>query len=128
MSSEKQMRRVCTLALGEHLEGVPHHARARDLAEGADVRQPRRPIAGLEDDGLVLAALELVEARDEPARLLERPGSGVGECGDWVSIGGRGHCGFHADLGELGADFPSADRAFAWRKLVRDPVRWKRDR
>ena len=41
------------LALGQHLEGVPHHARARDLAEGADVRQPRRPIAGLEDHGLV---------------------------------------------------------------------------
>ena len=47
------------LALGQHLEGVAHHARARDLAEGADVRQPRRPVAGLEDDGLVRAARQL---------------------------------------------------------------------
>ena len=65
--------------LGEQLEGVSHHAGARHLAEGADVRQPRRPIARLEDDRLLGAALQLLQPGDEPARLLERPGPGFGE-------------------------------------------------
>ena len=62
-------------ALGQHLEGVPHHGRARHLAEGADVRQPRRPVAGLEDHRLVGAALERFQPLDDLARLLERPGA-----------------------------------------------------
>jgi hypothetical protein len=33
---------------------MAHHGRARHLAEGADVRQSGRAVAGLEDDGLVL--------------------------------------------------------------------------
>ena len=39
------------LVLGEHAEGMPHHGGARDLAERADMRQPRRPVARLEGDG-----------------------------------------------------------------------------
>ena len=38
---------------GQGAEGVAHHGRARDLAKGAHVRQPRRAVAGLEDDGLL---------------------------------------------------------------------------
>ena len=36
--------------VGETLEGLTHHGRARHLAEGADVRQARRPIARFEED------------------------------------------------------------------------------
>ena len=60
---------------GQHAEGVPHHGRARHLAEGADMRQARRPVAGLEDDFGFFRALETL---DQLARLFERPGLGHG--------------------------------------------------
>ncbi len=59
------------LVRGEGAKGMAHHGGARDLAEGADMRQARRAIAGLEDH-LVLGAAG--EARDDLARFLERPG------------------------------------------------------
>ena len=58
---------------GQHPEGVAHHAGARHLAEGADMRQARGAVAGLEQ-GLLLAGL--FEPLDELARLLEGPGIG----------------------------------------------------
>src|SRR6266481_9992948 len=42
--------------VGEHAKGMAHHGGARDLAEGTDVRQARRTIAGLEHH-LVLGML-----------------------------------------------------------------------
>ena len=60
--------------VGEHTKRVAHHGGARDLAEGADVRQAGGSIAGLEDH-LVLRLAR--EARDDLARLLERPGVGL---------------------------------------------------
>ena len=59
------------LVAGEHAEGVAHHRGARYLAEGADMRQARRAVAGLEDHLILGRALE---PRDDLARLLERPG------------------------------------------------------
>ena len=75
MSSEKQMSRV-SLAFGKSLKGVAHHGRACDLAERADVRQPRRSVAGLEQSHLVLAAWNFIEPGNQPPRLLERPSLG----------------------------------------------------
>ena len=37
------------LVVGQHAEGVAHHGGARDLAEGADMRQAGGAVAGLED-------------------------------------------------------------------------------
>ncbi len=65
------------LAFRQHLEGVAHHGGARNLAEGADVRQARRAVAGLEQHRLVAAALGLFETGDKAARLLERPRLGI---------------------------------------------------
>ena len=59
------------LVAGQNAESVPHHGGARHFAEGADMRQARGPVAGLEDD-LVLGLL--LQARDDLARFLERPG------------------------------------------------------
>src|SRR5438128_506483 len=59
------------VVIGEHAKGVSHHGGARDLAEGADVRQARGAVAGLEHH-LVLWAL--FQPRDDLARFLERPG------------------------------------------------------
>jgi len=74
------------LVVGEHAERVTHHRGAGDLAERADMRQARRPVAGLEDHfvpGLLL------QACDDLLRLLERPGIRV--LGDFA----QGHgCGF----------------------------------
>ena len=67
---------------GQHLEGMADHARARDLAEGADVRQAGRAVAGLEDHGFVGGALQAVQPLDQPARLLERPGARLLRGGD----------------------------------------------
>ena len=58
---------------GQHPEGVAHHGGARHLAEGADMRQARGAVAGLEQHLVLAGALE---PRDELARLLERPGGG----------------------------------------------------
>ena len=59
------------LVVGEHAEGVAHHGGARDLAEGADMRQAGGAVAGLEDHLVLRLALQ---PRDDLARLLERPG------------------------------------------------------
>ena len=58
---------------GQHPEGGPHHGGARDLAEGADMRQARRAVAGLEQDA-ARGIAALLEPRDDLPRLLERPG------------------------------------------------------
>ena len=58
---------------GQHPEGVAHHAGAGDLAEGADMRQARGAVAGLEQSLLLAGPFEPL---DELARLLERPGIG----------------------------------------------------
>ncbi len=58
------------LAAGQRLERMAHHGRARDLAERADVRQARGAIARLEENFLLPGSLD---ARDQLARLLERP-------------------------------------------------------
>ncbi len=95
-------------AAGHGLESLAHHGRARHLAEGADVRQPRRPVAGLEDHRTIqtfvrlqrLVRLALLDQgqrlflrrrvldarfdkpRDQVAGLFERPGAaGIGERG-----------------------------------------------
>ena len=59
--------------LGQHLERVPHHGRACDLAERADVRQARGPVAGLEQH---LGRAGFRHAGDELFRFLEGPGGG----------------------------------------------------
>ena len=59
------------LVVGQHPEGVAHHGGACDLAESADMRQPRGAVAGLEDH-LVLAML--LQPCDDLARLFEWPG------------------------------------------------------
>ncbi len=102
MSSEKQRRRVLHLALGQHLEGVAHHGGARDLAEGADVRQARRAVAGLEQHRPLAAALDLFEPGDQAARLLERPRLGIaGGSRQWRN---RGRLSFSAGLGLVRAN------------------------
>ena len=58
------------LVFGEHAERMPHHRGARDLAEGADMRQAGRSISGLENN-LFLGAL--LQSRDDLASFLERP-------------------------------------------------------
>ena len=60
--------------LGQHAKRMAHHGGARDLAESADMRQPRRSVAGLEQH-LVLRFL--LQPRDNRLRLLERPGVGL---------------------------------------------------
>ena len=60
------------LVVREHAERVTHHGGARNLAKRADVRQARRPVAGLEDH-LVFGLL--FQARDDLARFFERPGA-----------------------------------------------------
>ena len=66
------------LVVGEHAEGMAHHGGARDLAEGADMRQARWPVAGRENDFVFRL---LLQPRDDLARLLERPGVRLlGEC------------------------------------------------
>ena len=56
-------------AAGHQAVGIADHRRARHLLKGADVRQARRPVTGLEQGRPSADA-----ARDHLARLLERPG------------------------------------------------------
>ena len=72
MSSEKAISRVLTLSSVSDAEGVAHHGGARDLAEGADMRQAGGAVAGLEND-FVLGIF--LQPRHDLARLLERPGA-----------------------------------------------------
>ncbi len=65
------------LAAGERLESAADHAGACDLSKGADVRQARGAIAGLEEDGLIHAALHLLQAVDNAAGFLKRPGASL---------------------------------------------------
>ena len=62
------------LVLGQHAKRMAHHGGARDLAEGADMRQARWAIAGLEQH-LVLRSL--LQPRHNRLGLLERPGIGL---------------------------------------------------
>ncbi len=73
MSSEKQRSRVGTVSPVRTPEGGPDHGGAGDLAEGADMRQAGRAVAGLEDDVGARCSLAVAEARDDLAGLLERP-------------------------------------------------------
>ncbi len=58
--------------LGENPERGPDHGGAGDLAEGADMGEPGRTVAGLEDDPAVRRTP--LDAGDDLAGLLERPG------------------------------------------------------
>src|ERR1700687_153431 len=62
---------------------MAHHGGARDLAEGADMGQARGTVTGLEGH-LVLGML--LQPRDDLARLLERPSTGI--LGDLAQRGG----------------------------------------
>ena len=64
--------------VGHGLEGVPHPAGARHLAEGPDVRQPGRAITGLEQNALYRLAslLARLDAGQQLAGLLEGPSLG----------------------------------------------------
>ncbi len=73
------------LVVGQHAKGVAHHRGARHLAEGADMRQAGRAIAGLENDFVFRLPLQ---PRDDLARLLERPG--VRQFGQFAKCCGRG--------------------------------------
>ena len=56
-------------------EGLAHHRGARDLGEGADVRQARGTVAGLEEH-VALGGRLAVEPYQQLSRLLEGPGPG----------------------------------------------------
>ena len=83
---------------GQDPEGVAHHAGARHLAEGADMRQARGAVAGLEQRLFLAGALETF---DELARLLERPG--VRSRRDLGKGGIHGKATAHRLKGALGA-------------------------
>ena len=66
---------------------MAHHGGAGDLAEGADMREAGRAVAGLEDHLVLGMALE---PRDDLARFLERPR--IAPLGKIPQLGrGRGH-------------------------------------
>ena len=121
------------LALGQHLEGVAHHGRARDLAEGADVRQAGGSVARLEDRRLVGAARELFQPLDEPARLLERPGARLLGGGDERGVErlchGRGPYwpGRAASTPARLTDVPAPPRS-PWSARATAARRWSRSR
>ena len=69
---------------GHDLEGVPHHAGAHHFAEGADMRQARWPIAGLEQH--LAAMTHAIQPFDQVARLGKGPGFRV--AGDGLQFGG----------------------------------------
>ncbi len=77
------------LVVGEHPERMAHHGGAGDLSEGPDMRQARGPVAGLEDDGVLVGILGVaLQPRHDPPRLLERPG--IRALGELAQIGGWG--------------------------------------
>ena len=85
-----QPRGVATL--GQDREGAAHHGGARDLAKGADMGKPARPIAGFENHrgGRIGAPFD---AREQAAGLLERPGPAFrGEGGNGGRVGRFGLC------------------------------------
>ena len=62
--------------VGQHAEGVTHHAGAGDLAEGSDMRQAGRAITGLEQN-IALFRRALFEPFEQLSRLFKRPGFGA---------------------------------------------------
>ena len=60
------------LVLGQHAEGVAHHGGARDLAEGADMRQARRAVAGLEQHLVLRVSFSAARQSLSPARTARR--------------------------------------------------------
>ena len=62
------------LVTGEEAEGRAHHARARHLAERADMGQAGRAVAGLEQDAVRAFPLQ---AQGQLPGLLEGPGGGL---------------------------------------------------
>ncbi|MGY4342366.1 hypothetical protein ACVWW3_007272 [Bradyrhizobium sp. LM2.9] len=101
------------LVFGQHMEGVPHHRCARDLAEGADMRQAGRAVAGFEQH-LVLRAF--LQPRDNGLRLLERPGVGLfGERTQIARVCGK------IDNGHLGASGPRKIAISGQNAILRDP-------
>ncbi len=76
------------LAFRQHLEGLAHHGRARDLAEGADMRQAGRAIARLEQR---LALARFRQTRLKLAGFLEGPGLGqAGRLDEGGIVAGHG--------------------------------------
>src|SRR6185369_1549024 len=86
---------------------MTYHGGARDLAESADMRQARRPVAGREQH-LVLRLL--LQPRDDRLRLLERPGVGLlGERAQFARTGGKvdgGHLKGSPEAAETSASAP----------------------
>ena len=66
--------------VGEQAEGLTDHGGAGDLAEGADVRQARRAIAGLEQH-IAFGRRRVLETLHQLAGFLEHPGLVVGRGG-----------------------------------------------
>ena len=71
VAERDQPRRIA----GQLLIGMADEARARDLVEGADVRQARGPVTGLEDHRRA-SRLPVGPALQQLARFLVRPGPG----------------------------------------------------
>ena len=97
--------------LRQDAKGVAHHGRARDLAEGADMRQPGRTVAGLEND---FGLRPERDSLDEPARFLEWPGVGVVR-----ALKDR-----RRDLGEAGV--ASAGHGAKGRRTALVSLKWRR--
>ena len=70
---ERQQPRL-DLVAGQDAKSVTDHGGAGDLAEGADMRQAGRAVAGLEQH---LVLWRFLQPRDNLLRLLERPGVGL---------------------------------------------------
>ena len=62
--------------VGNNLEGLAHHGGPRDLAEGADMGQPRWPVAGFQQH-LALGRRLAAQPFQDLARLGEGPGVGL---------------------------------------------------
>ena len=62
--------------IADKFEGAADHRGPRDLAEGADMRQARGPVTGLEQDVSLLGILLLVTFQ-HPTGFLEGPGLGI---------------------------------------------------
>jgi hypothetical protein len=84
------------LVLGQHAKRRAHHGRARHLAEGTDMRQAGRAVAGLEQHDI--GELVLFVTLDDLARFLERPGfrfrGGLTQFGCQIECG-QGRIGAH---------------------------------
>ena len=96
-------------------ERVADHQGPRHLLEGAEMRQARRPVAGLEDDRLLPRAVRI--ALQELARFLIGPG--LGDPGGLAQFGGDRHrCPFVPHHPWL-----RGGRLFALSRAARNPWR-----